>query len=47
MSSTDQGRDRCLDPQVLAAFADGNLKRSEIAQVVEHLDRARSISTTL
>jgi tetratricopeptide (TPR) repeat protein len=38
MSSAGPVRD-CLDPQVLAAFADGNLKRSEIAHVVDHLDR--------
>lgn len=32
-------RPDCLDAETLAAFAEGRLKRSEVARVVQHLDR--------
>jgi tetratricopeptide (TPR) repeat protein len=46
MSHEGQSRDGCLDPQVLAAFAERKLKRSEIPAVLAHLDRCpRCVST--
>src|SRR6185436_19917218 len=36
--STAERTTECLGPETLAAFAEGNLKRSEIAAVLAHLE---------
>ena len=33
----DRNRQPCLDPETLAAFAEGRLRRQEIAAVLAHL----------